>query len=539
MTADLHTTTSTADADTTAPLPTAPAQRRPEPGDASAPGPAHTPGGIPAVPVAVTAANSVVGGVSAAALAAGPAAALATVLGAGMLAAGTAAARRTTSRRAAGAGTGSTRPSPGRTGTRTAHGSGVGTGSGRRAPGSSGRTGTGTASAGTRSPTSGNRTGKTSPANGGGAKAGRLPGPRLASSAAGVRELRRQQATAAPTRAQRRQQQTAARREVADARRAAKAHRGGNGTVPGATSRPSRTRSAKALGHSSGSTSSPRARNTVAKSGGGRPGRRSLGQVVRSVPGTVRAAHRKRQDELADLRAKRAHKARMAASARRTLLRAMVRARLRYLARALPAAALALPLGLLGLLTTPLGRKLGWAWLMYPGRRLYAAMTAAHRARLAEDLAQARADADVGEEGEDDEIGDRVPRGRNTHTTTTEGTAMDDGQFGFAEAAAEMEAAAQKYDPETMMEVMAAIDSIPAGLQSIANIFALLVERSDAEYPMDPAVGEALADVHHLLTQAVTGAEEVCKTFGTAHEADIERLEAPRNGEEKWNYLGD
>ncbi|MBW1599751.1 hypothetical protein [Streptomyces sp. JJ38] len=538
MTADLHTTTSTADAGTTAPVPTAPAPRRPDPGDASTPGPAHTPGGIPAVPMAVMAANSVVGGVSAAALAAGPMAALAAVLGAGMLTAGTAAARRTTNRRRStgvGTGNGSTRPSPGRTGARTAHGSGAGTSTGRRSAGSGGRTGTGTVSAGTRSASSTNRPGRTGLADRSGIKAGRVPGARLASSAGGVRELRRQQAAATPTRAQRRQQQTAARREVADARRAARAHRSSVGTGPGTKSQPSRNSSSTALGHSSGSaSSSPRARNAAANSGGGKSGRRSPGQVVRSVPATLRAAHRKRQDEIADLRAKRAQKARMAASARRTLLRALVRARLRYLARALPAAALALPLGLLGLLTTPLGRKLGWAWLMYPGRRLYAAMTATARARLTEDLAQAASNDD---EREDDEISDRVPRGRNANTT--EGTGMDDGQFGFAEAAAEMETAAQKYDPESMMEVMAAIHSIPEGLQSIANIFALLVERSDAEYPMDPAVGEALADVHHLLTQAVTGAEEVCKTFGTAHEADIERLEAPRNGEEKWNYLGD
>ncbi|MBA0054029.1 hypothetical protein E0L36_25210 [Streptomyces sp. AJS327] len=257
---------------------------------------------------------------------------------------------------------------------------------------------------------------------------------------------------------------------------------------------------------------------------------------MKSAPAAARSRARRHADEAREIRAERAKKARVTARARLKRAGGVLKARLRYAARCIPAAALALPLGVLGLLTTPIGRRLGWTWLMHPGRRLFAAMTGKARADLHNDLLAAC--RDEAEDEDETEISDRVPRDGSRSGEGADVSAYD-GEFGFAEAAAEMEEKAQSFDPDGMMQVLAAIDSFPTGLTSIGNIFKLMIERCDEEYPLDPKVGEALSEVFTLLQQAGEAAEEAGKTFREAHEADIERLEDPRVGEEKWNYNGD
>ncbi|MBB0247270.1 hypothetical protein FNQ90_24905, partial [Streptomyces alkaliphilus] len=85
-----------------APPETAPAPETPTttpdtttPSASAKPGVRHTPGGLPAVPVAVNAANTLVGGLSAAVLAVGPGMVAASAAGALATAGGAALARRT------------------------------------------------------------------------------------------------------------------------------------------------------------------------------------------------------------------------------------------------------------------------------------------------------------------------------------------------------------------------------------------------------------------------------------------------------------
>ncbi len=216
--------------------------------------------------------------------------------------------------------------------------------------------------------------------------------------------------------------------------------------------------------------------------------------------------------------------------------------------RRLLAAALAAPLGVLGMLTTPLGRKLGWRWLQHPGRRLYQRlMDHAHQARDARDeqirqqLAADEAEADAAAEQDPNEIGDRVER--PTHlvpstTTPSDLEVIDVSGFKFAEAAAEMENAARSYDPDGNMEVLAMIEGLPQAMQSIANTFRILAERSDEEFAFEKDVAAGFDDIHRTLLNAVDASETLVPLFRSVHAQDIARHEDPRNGSEAekgWN----
>ncbi|WP_237751216.1 hypothetical protein [Streptomyces sp. AA0539] len=234
------------------------------------------------------------------------------------------------------------------------------------------------------------------------------------------------------------------------------------------------------------------------------------------------------------------------AAARQRMRRRLAASWMRYRARCLAAAAVSLPVGVLGLFTTPLGRKLGLPWLMYPGRRLYRVLAGrardVHDDRIGAALDEARAmDNPAPDEGR--EIADRVPRApRNHHSgvssvsENTESTENSGPGFLFGEAASEMEEAAQKYDPEGMMQVLGTVEAMPEALQSVANVFQILAERSDSEFPLEKEVGEALSEVYTHLMLAVGAAADVPVTFRNVHEQDIRRHEDPRNNaEEKWD----
>ena len=107
--------------------------------------------------------------------------------------------------------------------------------------------------------------------------------------------------------------------------------------------------------------------------------------------------------------------------------------------------------------------------------------------------------------------------------------------FRFSEAAAEMESAAAAYHPDGAMHVLATIEGFPEALTSIAGTFRILAEHCDTAFPVHQRVGEALNDVHALLSRVVPAAEEVGKVFRTEHAADIARHEEPRTGEEMWD----
>lgn len=517
------------------PPPPAPAPTEQVPADS---GPEHTPGGWPVVPLALAGANSTVGMVATAALAGGPVAAMVAATGAVVL--GTVASTRSrktnprkearrTAARAAGrsaarsAGlrrTGAGTPGSGRTGSSRSAGSRTGRSGGKSGNGTGQhRHGAGTTARHSRT-TAGTagKADKTASKHAAGAVG------KAAGKVGQVKALRRSaQQAATGSRAGQRAQTTAARRAVADARRNAKPRTTAGGAGP--THRAGRR---------------------------GGAGGRMLGGAARKARAARDAAvakNRARRDAktAGTVAAKRA--AVRKAPARRAARQALRRSAARFHGRRLLAALLALPLGLLGMVTTPFGRKFDIPWLMYPGRRLFwrivrnATEQRAHRdAAIRKEQAEqeAAADAEATKDGADG-ITDSVERPASTLPTSTN-TPSTEGEnvsgFRFEEAAEEMEQAANSYEPENAMEILAMVEGLPAALTSVANVMKILAERSDSEFPLEKEVADGFNDIFGALMSAVAVAEDMGPLFRQAHEQDIARHEDPRNGteaEKGWN----
>ncbi|MEV4993126.1 hypothetical protein [Streptomyces niveus] len=468
----------------------------------------------------MTGANSTAGLIATAALTGGPVAAAVAVTGAAVL--GTVAATRTARqsrtprkrnqpRRGAGSASGF---SPRRTGSGGLGGVPSQSRRSGRSSGGSGRGGGGLAMG------SKSRTGRGKHASGssaGGGRGGRSPLGSGRTSTGGVgqvKALRQARKEQAPTRAAARTQATDARRKVADARRAAK--------------------------------SAARTARSGSKGGIGRAVSKGMGRVGRlrdAAVGKVRAARDRSAQQKVDGKRDALRKAK----ARRRARSALRRSALRMHGRRLLAAALAAPLGVLGMLTTPLGRRLGWRWLMYPGRRFYRRLIGAARLDREERdrairaaLVEEEAAADAAADNDNEQIGDRVERPAQLIPGIPAPLleVVNVSGFRFEEAAAEMENAARSYAPDGAMEILAMVENLPDALACVANTFRILAERSDSEFPLEKPVADGFDDLFQVLTHAVNASGDLGPLFRQAHEQDIARHEDPRNGpdaEKGWN----
>ncbi|MGI5356183.1 hypothetical protein ACQI4E_12875 [Streptomyces sp. CA-252508] len=512
----------------------APPDTTPPPAPEPTPTPAaatveHTSGGWPVVPLALTGTNTTATLLAGAALVGGPIALAVAATGAVVL--GTAAAA-TRHRRQDG------KPNSKTTQGRTARTGGAAgaAASGRRGAGrvpTQARTGTGGAakSAGRRRG-KGTGSGAPSAAGSAGIGSGRLsrssrkppaastsaPPRKSAGKVGQVKALRDASRQAAPSRAARRHDTTGARRSVADARRQAKAdQRSASLAKKGPVSR--------AVGKAAGRIG--KARGAAIERARTARDRRTAGQVDRQ------------RDQVRK------------APARKEARKALRRSAARFQRRRLLAALLAGALGIVGFISSPIGRKLGLPWLIHPGRRLYARLmrTAAEqrtardeqiRAALKDD--EAAIDAQAAEDTTE-QVGDTaerpaglIPAAPTTSSETSEGEIVSG--FRFEEYAAEMESAANSYDPENAMEILAMVEGLPAALTSVANVMKILAERADSEFPLEKEVADGFNDIFGALMSAVAVAEDMGPLFRQAHEQDIARHEDPRNGteaEKGWN----
>ncbi|WP_338671605.1 hypothetical protein V1460_01290 [Streptomyces sp. SCSIO 30461] len=502
----------------------------------------HTPGGWPVAPLALSGANATVSTIAAAGLTGGPIAAA--VAATGMVVFGSLAsyrsrnprprqaARRAAARTAArqqaarhrSAGVSTAGRKAGSAGGRTAGGPGKVHGQKRRGPGpGSGRGGAGQGRSGAgkhRAPVSLN---KPAGLKSSGAASGAL------SKAGQVKALRKAQKQTGSSRAQKREQTSAARRAIADARRN--------------TPKPSKPKAG---------TNRPGAGRARGRSGGV-AGRmlNGAGRKARAVKQAAIAKQRARRDAATARKVSAGRSSVRKAPARQAARKALRRSAARFHGRRLLAALLALPVGLLGCLTTPLGRKLGWEWLQHPGRWLFrhlAIKAAEQRGERDKAIRAAQADEeDTADEEAAKEttegLGDRVERpagpvpNSSDHTSSTSEGEHVSG-FQFEEHAAEMEQAAQSYDPEDAMEILAMVEGLPAALTSVANVMKTLAERADSEFPLEKEVADGFNDIFGALMSAVAVAEDMGPLFRQAHEQDIARHEDPRNGpeaEKGWN----
>ncbi|MGW9079676.1 hypothetical protein [Streptomyces kronopolitis] len=501
--------------------PEAPPDTPPPPRPEQQPAPAaeidHTPGGWPVVPLAVTGTNATTSLLATAALVGGPAALAVAATGAAVLgtaaatrkhrnrkatgkaarggraAAGAASAGRSARHGAAGRIPMQKRPSPSKGGSR--NGAARHTGAGAGKSGTGGRGGAPTKS----------RSASVSPGAAGGKARGR---------AGQVKALRESARQASPSRAARRGDTARARRSVADARRGAK----------------SAARSASLAGKG--------AIGRAASKAGGRVGKARGAAIART-----RAA----RDQRAAGQVAGQRDAVRKAPARKKARTALWRSAARHQGRRLLAALLGGALGLVGMVTTPLGRKLGWAWLQHPGRRLFRYLMrsaeerkAARDAAIRERLAAEEKALDDAAAGDFEEIGDTVERPFHLlpapYTAPVEVVSMSG--FKFEEAAAEMENAARTYEPENSMEILSMVENLPDALTSVANTFRVLAERSDSEFPLEKDIAAAFDEIYGALLRAVDASADLGDLFHRVHEHDISRHEDPRNGpeaEKGWN----
>ncbi|MFI6950739.1 hypothetical protein [Streptomyces sp. NPDC050422] len=489
----------------------------------------HTAGGWPVVPLAVTGANSTIGVVAASALAAGPVGAAVAAAGAAVVATTAAVRRRSkaraarhkvgkprsgTLRKATGARTGGTTrglPAQGRSTASRSTGATSRTGSGTKPGSGKGRSAGGPSAPGASRAGSGLGRGAAGAGRGKlGKSVGRGSGGRV-SQVKGLRDTARKQA---PSRHTARTGTNQARRSVADARRAARA---------GSTTGPGKARSGLI----------------------GRAGKAAAGKA-RSVRDAVIGKGRTAQDRRAAARLESSRDRVRKAGVRKAARAALRRSAVRKQGRRLMAALLAAPLGVLGMLSTPLGRKLGWAWLQQPGRRLYRHMMRSAEERKAARDAAIRERLAAEEKALDDAaaggipIGDTVQRPFHllpaTNTTPVEVVSMSG--FKFEEAAAEMENAARTYEPENSMEILSMVENLPDALTSVANTFRILAERSDSEFPLEKDIAGAFDEIYGALMRAVDASGDLGELFRNVHEHDIARHEDPRNGpeaEKGWN----
>lgn len=531
---------------------------------------AHTPGGWPVVPLATTGANSTIGAVAATALATGPAGAVLAVAGAALVG-GAVLARHATRNRTAKTTSraGAKVPTPRRTARPT-------TTTAANPPAPSRRSTTPKRGGATPSRTSKGHTGT-------GGEASSLVTPKSSKNRMGQVKALRQSARTAPkngaTRAERRAADVQNRRTVADTRRGTAPARL-NSPTPPRTPGAGTGRKSSPTGPSGSGTSqkdSPAGRSGSGTSGGsgrkgggartsGSRGSSWLGGKVRAGRDTAVERVRKARDRSAaqavengrekvraGLTAKQARAAKK--GVRKDARRQLWRSAARKQGRRLLAAALAAPLGVLGLVTTPLGRKLGITSIQQPGRRLYRRMLrtadeqkAARDAEIREGLAEAETAIDAELSDEQQEIGGIVQRptalNRPTNTTLPTGSSssflevIDMSGFKFEVAAAEMESAARSYAPDTAMEILAMVEGLPAALASVANTFRILAERSDTEFPLEKDIAGGFDEIYGALMRSVDAAGDLAPLFRHVHAQDIARHEDPRNGHEAekgWN----
>ncbi len=98
----------------------------------------------------------------------------------------------------------------------------------------------------------------------------------------------------------------------------------------------------------------------------------------------------------------------------------------------------------------------------------------------------------------------------------------------------QMAAAATGYEPDGMLQWGADMQALEGVLDNVAGVLRAL-EKGAEDLPIEPAVKHTLASVGALQSSCSSAAAEIHATFRAVHDAELDRLENPRPGEEKWD----
>uniref|UniRef100_UPI003F492FB0 hypothetical protein n=1 Tax=Sphaerisporangium sp. CA-236357 TaxID=3240030 RepID=UPI003F492FB0 len=107
--------------------------------------------------------------------------------------------------------------------------------------------------------------------------------------------------------------------------------------------------------------------------------------------------------------------------------------------------------------------------------------------------------------------------------------------FPLAAMAAEMNAVAAGHAPADMWVVARELDQLAEVPANVAMALRTYTVRLQGDYPIDPAVVEAIHSLYAAQAQLVAAAEEIGPLFRRIHAEDLKREEAPRTNEQAWN----
>lgn len=105
----------------------------------------------------------------------------------------------------------------------------------------------------------------------------------------------------------------------------------------------------------------------------------------------------------------------------------------------------------------------------------------------------------------------------------------------LAHAAAEMNAVAAGHAPADMWQVARELDTLDQVPANVGMAIRTYTMRLQGDYPIHPAVVEALAELYLAHGALVERAQMIGALFRQAHAEDLKREEAPRTNEAAWN----
>jgi hypothetical protein len=127
----------------------------------------------------------------------------------------------------------------------------------------------------------------------------------------------------------------------------------------------------------------------------------------------------------------------------------------------------------------------------------------------------------------------RPVRAARPSTTGARGAHM---ALGLVEMAAQLRAAAERYEPANMQEYERDIPAALApAMADLAGAVRALQGKAIGELPVHSAYAESLAAVARLLASAAEQAQDAAPAFRAMHEPERTRYESPRTGEQLWD----
>ena len=108
--------------------------------------------------------------------------------------------------------------------------------------------------------------------------------------------------------------------------------------------------------------------------------------------------------------------------------------------------------------------------------------------------------------------------------------------LGLVDMAAQLRAAAERYEPANMQEYERDIaEALPVAMADLAGAVRALQGKAVGELPVHSAYVDSLASVVKLLASAAEQAQDAPSAFKAMHEPERMRYETPRSGEQLWD----